>query len=92
MAQIIQTEDLQPSALVEPFRNWIYCGLDSGATREIFDEIFPQLDEYSSRIYAWSRTQQAPAFAMMRRGILIDKNAITDVNTDWPSRTTMCGV
>jgi len=52
-----------------------YGALDATGTREIYDAILPRLNPDQRRIYAWSKAQTSPAFAMTRRGILVDEVA-----------------
>lgn len=53
-------------------KDWLYNGLDNTGTREIADVLLPRLNAAQQRFYAFERALQAPAMAMMQRGILID--------------------
>lgn len=53
-------------------KDWLYNGLDTTGTREIADVLLPRLNEHQQKFYAFERALQAPATAMMQRGILID--------------------
>lgn len=55
-------------------KDWLYNGLDNTGTREIADVLLPRLNANASqsRFYAFERALQAPAMAMMQRGINID--------------------
>lgn len=53
-------------------KDWLYNGLDNTGTREIAEVLLPRLNDNQARIYAFERALQAPAMAMMQRGILID--------------------
>lgn len=53
----------------------VYNGLDSALTAEILEVILPQLEPNSQLIYDFERACQAPALAMMLRGIRVDPAA-----------------
>lgn len=53
-------------------RFWAYNGLDCCVTREVWDVISPRLGPEQRATYAFERAMQAPAMAMMRRGVLVD--------------------
>lgn len=51
---------------------YAYNALDTTGTREIADFLLPRLNEKQLQTYAFERALQAPAMAMMKRGINID--------------------
>lgn len=55
--------------------HWAYNGYDTMVTREVFDTIAPRLDNTTRRTYEFEMATQAPAMAMMRRGVLVDQAA-----------------
>ena len=55
--------------------HWAYNALDCCTTAGVFEAIEPLLDDVTRRTYAFERACQAPAMAMMRRGILVDVRA-----------------
>ncbi len=61
------------SQLSPYLRGWAYNALDCTGTREVFDTLYPRLNEYTARTYAFERALQAPAFAMMLEGVLVDR-------------------
>ena len=74
MARIIQTADLTPdSPLTQTENDWIYNGLDTMVTLEVWKHIHPQLDNMTSGTYNFSRSLQGPILEMTMRGTLIDK-------------------
>lgn len=56
-------------------RHWLYNSLDCVGTRQIADHLDESLDETDQRTYAFERSVQAPAFAMMMRGVDVDPYA-----------------
>ena len=61
---------------------WLYNGLDSCVTKEVFDQIEPLLDPISSPIYTFERELQAPLFEMMLRGLKIDHAARAELQRE----------
>lgn len=53
-------------------KDYLYNTLDNTGTREIADVLLPRLNANQARFYAFERALQAPAMAMMQRGINID--------------------
>lgn len=51
---------------------WLYNALDNTGTREVFDTIYPRLNAFQQKTYAFERALQGPAQSMMQRGIAID--------------------
>lgn len=58
-----------------------YACLDTTGTREIFDTLYPRLNDEQRRIYEWSLRQQSPAVAMTLRGIRVDQAALVKAKT-----------
>lgn len=72
MPRVINISAHDPKAVTPWDREQVYNGLDCIVTREVFDVIYPQLDEHTGPTYDLSRSLQAPALAMRLRGVLID--------------------
>lgn len=54
---------------------FIYNGLDNCVTIEVLDALRPEVDEPAKLLYDFTRGLQAPAMAMMLKGIKIDMDA-----------------
>jgi len=67
----ISTDTWTPGSTDAAQTEWVYNGLDTMVTREVFDAIAPQLSPVA-HTYAFSRAMQGPALEMMLRGIRID--------------------
>lgn len=75
MARIMNTADIVQGAYIEPNTSyWLYNGLDTAVTREIFDNIEGFLDPVTSATYEFSRALQAPVLEMSMRGLLVNQN------------------
>lgn len=70
MASIWTTNDPEPNSVFA--REQIYNALDCAVTREVLDALLPQLDEITSKTYAFERELQAPILEMMLRGVRVD--------------------
>src|SRR5215207_8433791 len=71
--RLIRTETLTPSTKLDPNEaNFIYNGLDTMLTYEVFEEIVSQLTPTTCAIYNFSLALQAPILEMNMRGVLID--------------------
>jgi len=53
-------------------RDWLYNGLDTCVTLEVFQALEPQLDNLSGAVYNFSRDLQGPVLEMNMRGLLVD--------------------
>lgn len=71
MAKILTLEQAQKLPYGQ-MRDWAYNALDVTGTREIADVILPQLSETQMRTYEFDLGIQAPAMAMMLRGVKVD--------------------
>lgn len=71
--RIIRTDEVKPSDLSMMEKEWCYNGLDCCVTAEVLDALLPQLDNYTSRTYEFSRALQGPALEMRLRGVLVDQ-------------------
>lgn len=71
--KVFQTDQL--GELSSESSLWVYNGLDSCLTNEIWGVLKPKLeaDPFASTIYKFQFGMQGPAFVMTRRGILIDQ-------------------
>lgn len=54
-------------------RAWAYNALDCTGTLEVFETLQSHLKERTARTYAFERACQAPALAMMRRGVRVNE-------------------
>lgn len=71
--RIIKTHKDDLDALPVWDRDQIYNGLDVCCTRDVFDELHPQLDSHTAATYAFSKALQGPVLEMRCRGVLIDQ-------------------
>ena len=53
-------------------RDWFYNAGDVMGTLEIAETLLPRLGPEQARTYAFHRGLQAPAMAMMTKGVLVD--------------------
>jgi DNA polymerase I-like protein with 3'-5' exonuclease and polymerase domains len=73
MAKIITNAHLDGLDGMEKY--WSYNGLDCAITREVYNVISRQLTPATDLAYRFEMAMQAPAFAMMLRGVCVDDNA-----------------
>lgn len=73
MGRIVTLETAQKLKQGSQERDWAYNGLDTTGTREIADTLLPRLNERQALVYGFERALQAPAMAMMMRGVNVDK-------------------
>jgi DNA polymerase-1 len=57
----------------------VYNGLDSCVTLEVFEAIFPKLNEITGDTYAFSQELMAPILEMQLRGVTIDVHAKAEI-------------
>lgn len=79
MADIIQTAELDNLRLSPDENHWIYNGLDCCVTGEIFNTLYPLVDEVSRKTYEFSKALQAPILEMSLRGLLVNQKRKFDV-------------
>lgn len=72
MARIINTQEMDLTALTEDENYWVYNGLDTCVTLEIDAKLQRQMDETAREIYNLSLALQAPIMEMNLRGILVN--------------------
>ncbi len=82
MVKIIDTAELDLTALNADEMHWVYNGLDSCITSEILDNLLPEVDDVALRTYRFSKNLQAPIAEMCLRGILVNKNRRRKVITE----------
>lgn len=70
--KIIRTDLQDPLKLSGWEREQVYNGLDCCLTVEILNALLPQLDNFSTRTYAFSCALQGPVLEMGLRGVKID--------------------
>ena len=80
MTRVIRSEDIPrllartgTEGLSKEGTLWAYCCLDSMVTHEVDEDISQPKDPETELIYDFERAQQAPALAMMLRGVKVDK-------------------
>jgi hypothetical protein len=56
-----------------PRQHWAYNGFDCCGTREVYDVLRPRLDPLQAVTYKFQLACQAPAMAMMLRGLGVDE-------------------
>lgn len=66
---LTECQNLPPGQL----KSWCYNCLDVTGTREVFDVLYPQLTRDLRHTYDFERALQNPTFAMMARGVNIDR-------------------
>jgi DNA polymerase-1 len=71
--KIIRTHETDLDSLPEWDIYQIYNGLDTLVTQDVYNSISPQLDEYTSATYAFSKALQGPTLEMGIRGVLVDQ-------------------
>lgn len=82
--KIIRTNEARPNSIPDQQElDWIYNGLDCVITSEVLDAILPQLDDDTSRTYAFSRALQGPCLEMRLRGILVDQARKAEVISEY---------
>lgn len=74
MAEIIDTADLNLSALNNDEGYWVYNGLDCCVTYDVFNELDAQCDDTARGIYEFSKSLQAPILEMNLRGLRVHKS------------------
>ena len=77
--KIIDTSIVVPEDLDQFTRHQVYNGLDACITYEVLDALIPQLDEYTSSTYDFSRELQGPALEMRLRGVKVDERRRAEV-------------
>src|ERR1035438_10056670 len=78
--RIIRTDESRPNDILsQEERDWVYNGLDCAVTKEVFEVIHPQLDDYTSTTYDLSRSLQGPTLEMRLRGVLVDQQRKAEV-------------
>lgn len=85
--RIIRTHETNPNSVPTPEeREWIYNGLDCAVTYEVLEATLPQLDEYTSATYDFSRSLQGPCLEMRLRGVLVDQARKAEVIEEFHNR------
>jgi DNA polymerase-1 len=77
--KVIHTDEINPEQLSPSEREAVYNGLDCCVTREVLDVLLPQLDQYSSKTYNFSRALQGPVLEMRLRGLRVDQRRKQEV-------------
>ncbi len=73
MTRIIQTADLTPDTPLTANENdWIYNGLDTMVTLEVWEHTRKNLNNMTGSTYQFSRNLQGPILEMQMRGLLVD--------------------
>lgn len=86
MAEIVDTATLDLSRLSNDDAYWIYNGLDSCVTADIFSTLEPLVDDSTRRTYAFSKALQAPVLEMNLRGLRVNKRRKHRVVRDMTAR------
>ena len=82
--RIVRTDEASPNSIPDQWeRDQIYNGLDCAVTAEVLDAILPQLDNYTSETYAFSRALQGPCLEMRLRGVLVDQARKAEVISEY---------
>jgi len=73
---IINSAELGDYKLDKEENLWAYCDLDCGVTHELSGLFLSMMEPEARRTYELSKSLQAPVYAMMRRGMLVDQDVI----------------
>jgi DNA polymerase-1 len=73
VAEIINTAMLDLSRYNSDETYWLYNGLDCVITDEVFNTLYPMMDETTLRTYEFSKALQGPILEMNMRGLLVNK-------------------
>jgi len=71
--KIIETHKMDPDKLSDFERDQVYNGLDVCCTLDVFNGLYPQLDNTTTTTYEFSKSLQAPTLEMRARGVLVDQ-------------------
>ena len=72
MATIIESNKLNSYQFRGDEQLWVYNGLDTMLTSELYQAIEPNLNDNTKNIYKFERAMLGPAITMMRRGVRLD--------------------
>ena len=92
MALIVRMDKEDLNVMGSWVRSQIYNGGDATVTREVFDVIHPRLTETTDLTYRFEMATQAPAMAMMRRGIAVDAGALRHALGELDTDASACDV
>jgi len=84
--KVIETDKITPQQLKGIEKDWVYNGLDCCVTYEVLDALLPQLNDYTSRTYDFSRALQGPVLEMRLRGVKIDEWRRADIREEYFNR------
>lgn len=80
--KIIETEKVSPRNLTRDEMYFVYNGMDSCLTLEVYDKIKNQPSKEVQKIYEFELAQMKPALAMMLRGISVDLKAAAEMTAE----------
>lgn len=81
--KIVDTATIDPALpLSADYSSWLYNGLDSCITVEVYEVLHAQLDEVDGAIYDISKALQAPILDMNMHGILVDMHELVIFQTE----------
>lgn len=75
--RILHTDEVDTKTLSSQDKLYLYNGMDCLITREVFDQIYPFLDEVTTPTYNFMLAIRAPIMEMQLRGCLVDKQERT---------------
>lgn len=81
--KIIETDKINPIQLKGIEKDWVYNGLDCCVTAEVLEALLPQLNDYTSRTYEFSKALQGPVLEMRLRGIKVDEWRRAEVREEY---------
>lgn len=81
--RIIHTHESRPTDIGPAEREWVYNGLDCAVTLEVFNALYPQLDNHTAATYTFSRALQGPTLDMRLRGVRVDTKRKAKVIDDY---------
>src|SRR5438876_501422 len=85
----INTHELTPASLDlmgSTLQHWVYNGMDSALTHEIYHVIEPQLDKTTQATYEFEKALQGPVLEMRLRGVLVDQQRRQEVIKEYESQ------
>lgn len=84
--KVIHTHSTIPGQLKGIEKDWVYNGLDCCVTAEVLEALLPQLNDYTSQTYDFSRALQGPVLEMRIRGVKIDEWRRAEVREEYFER------
>jgi len=83
--RIIDTSQTSLGDLPQPYRDWVYNGLDCCVTYEVYEAMRPMLDSrpLAKQVYERELAQRAPLLEMMLRGLRVNEQKRLELEMEW---------